>query len=64
LIGAIKAVDIERQTVYYVSQSFKIPKTNLYRLMDHVDKQIPDVSSATDEQLLEIAKSRGKARRL
>lgn len=53
LLNAIKEIRIEKNTVQSVSTARKIPKSSLFRYLKKIDKEFPDISKATDEEILQ-----------
>ncbi|XP_031619250.1 uncharacterized protein LOC116338260 [Contarinia nasturtii] len=53
LLEAVKRVKIGKESKKSVSLALKIPRTNLLRYLDNIERVIPDISVATDEDLLQ-----------
>lgn len=54
LLIAIKRVLVNKESQRQVSKDLNIPRSSLQRYLDSVKRTIPDVTAATDEDLLEI----------
>lgn len=52
LVEAIKSVKNGNQSVHVVAASRRIHAKTLYRHLKRIDKQFPDFSNVTDEQLV------------
>lgn len=62
LVAAIKRVLVDKESQRQVAKDFNIPRTNLQRYLDKVKRSIPDVTVATNDDLLQclnISTTRG-----
>lgn len=57
LIEAIKSIKVHKNSAYSVARAYNVPFKTLYRYIEKLDRQIPDVAAATDEQLLAFVQS-------
>lgn len=57
LVAAIKLVLVEKRSQRQVSRDFGVPRSSLQRYVDHIKRSIPDVTAATDEELMGILDS-------
>lgn len=54
LLEAAKRVLIEKESKKSVSSDLNIPRTNLRRYIANIESEIPDITTATDDDLLDI----------
>lgn len=58
LLAAIKLVLIQKKPKKTVSIDFNIPRTSLIRYVGNVQCAIPDITNATDEEILAVLETR------
>lgn len=54
LLEAVKRVKIGNESKKSVSRDLSIPKTNLLRHLVNVNNEIDDITTATDDELLDV----------
>lgn len=54
LLKAAKRVLIEKESKKSVSRDLNIPRTNLRRYIAKIGSEIPDITTATDDDLLDV----------
>lgn len=56
VVEAIKAVKLENRPVHAVARSYELPRMSLTRYVAKVSSQYEDISTVTDEELVETIK--------
>lgn len=59
IVDAIKDIKKDKKSVFSVAKSHNIPYRSLYRYIEKLDKEIPDVLQATDQELVDFVESLG-----
>lgn len=54
LLAAIKRVLVEKESKKSVSIDFNIPRTSLLRYVGNVQRAFPDITVATDEEIMQV----------